>query len=66
MEISEARDALLEFHQQLAKNGEGFIMRMSDNPAGVIAYTPSKDANRLHQITSEAYQYLKRKAHILS
>lgn len=41
----EAREKLFDFHQQLKREGAGFILRMPDNPAGIIAWThdnPSK------------------------
>lgn len=58
MSIEQARDLLLEFHHHLSEQGEGFIMRMPDNPAGVILYTPSRDPNRLSEIAYEAFDYL--------
>lgn len=60
LSVDTARDLLLNFHQQvLQPNGEGFIVRMSDNPMGVIVYTRSKNPLRLTEITREAFDYLK-------
>ncbi|PJF43334.1 MAG: hypothetical protein CUN55_09015 [Phototrophicales bacterium] len=50
------RDELLEYHHQLSANEEGFILRMPDNPAGVIMYTPSHDPIRLVEILEGAAQ----------
>jgi hypothetical protein len=60
MSIEEARQLLAEFHDQLRERGEGIIMRMADNPAGVIIYTPSKQLGRLDEISEEAHRFLAR------
>jgi hypothetical protein len=54
--LDRARERLLKLHARLAQDGEGFIMRMPDNPAGVILYTPNPA--RLEQIEAEAQQIL--------
>lgn len=54
--ISEARDKLLEYHTELAKDGEGFILRMPDNPAGAIVWThgdPMKIYEKAHTALSK-------------
>jgi|GEM_PF-4222009 len=57
--VKEARNLLTKFHQEvLQTNHEGFIVRMSDNPMGVIVYTRSHDPMRLTEITYEARDYL--------
>lgn len=53
-----ARTVLYDYHKRLAENGEGFILRMADRPAGVIMYTESEDPHRLSEISYEAYQLL--------
>jgi hypothetical protein len=58
MSIEDARDLLTEYHYQLAEQGEGMIMRMADNPAGIIIYTPSQDRGRLEQISDDAHKFL--------
>jgi hypothetical protein len=63
MSIEQARQHLLDFHRQLAEQGEGFIMRMPDNPAGIILYTSSPDPNRLTEIAYEAFGYLAEQQH---
>jgi hypothetical protein len=60
--IDAARERLLEFHRMLARRDEGFILRMSDNPAGVIVYTSSPYPERLGEITREAYDFLQQGA----
>lgn len=60
MSIAEARELLAEFHWQLRERGEGIIMRMADNPAGVIIYTPSPEVGRLEAISEEAHRFLAR------
>lgn len=61
--IEAARDRLLEYHHQLSREGEGIIMRMADNPAGVIMYTPSDDSGRLHQLSDSAFAFLSGSTH---
>lgn len=56
--LDDARHLLLEFHHRLQPNGEGFILRMSDNPAGIILYTRSPRPERLRELSQEAYQFL--------
>lgn len=56
MSIEEAREKLLDYHAQLAEDGEGFIMRMPDSPAGVIIFSPTP--GRVHQIARAAYDFL--------
>jgi hypothetical protein len=57
MNIAQARDLLLQFHQSLPP-GDGMILRMPDNPAGVIIYTQSGNIERVNQIAQEAYDFL--------
>ena len=58
LSVEDARDLLLDFHRQISENGEGFIMRMPDSPAGVILYTHNPDSNRLHALSNEAYAFM--------
>lgn len=58
IDFDEARERLLEFHHRRQAEGEGFILRMADNPAGVILYSPSHDPARLDTISRDAYQML--------
>lgn len=58
LDWSTARTVLQDYHQRLSENGEGFILRMADRPAGVIMYTESEDLHRLSEISYEAYQLL--------
>jgi len=58
MAVEQARALLLDFHQNVLPTGDGFILRMSNNPAGVITYAHTQDPARVEQITQEAYDYL--------
>ncbi len=54
VDMNALREGLLDYHRQLAANEEGFILRMPDNPAGVIMYTPDHDPHRLNDILQGA------------
>ena len=58
MDYEEARQRLLEFHHRISKEGDGFLLRMPDRPAGVIIYTQSGNLDRLTEISQEAHQVL--------
>ena len=54
------RTAMLEHHQYLQSQGEGLILRMPDNPAGVIVYTRNADYARLDEILKGAAAVLEK------
>jgi hypothetical protein len=58
LDLQTARDLLLDYHHDLQAQDEGFVLRMSDNPAGIIAYTHSDDPYRLEELVKDAYDYL--------
>lgn len=57
-DFERVRERLWAFHQSLQAAGEGFILRMADDPAGIIVYTPSDDSHRLQTLMKMAYQQL--------
>jgi hypothetical protein len=58
IDLPTAYNRLLEFHRRLERHDEGFILRLADNPAGVIVYTTSPYPERLREITRQAYDFL--------
>lgn len=48
------REVMLGYHHYLQAKGEGLILRMPYNPAGVIVYTPNPDHARLQEILDGA------------